>query len=156
MANTIAVEAYRKGFLAVLSTVIEQSQGYFLEPGSSLFDTLASVSAEEASRPIGGNGSTLAAQVNHVRFYIVTRNDEISSGEERPVDWAAAWQTGVVTDTEWRMLIEGLRAAYEQFISFARSFEDWDEWMIADAFALLGHCAYHLGEIRQGLGLLRA
>lgn len=156
MAKAIAVEAYRNGFLAVLETVLVYSRGYFLEPQASIFETLASVSADEASRPIGVDGTTLAAQVAHVRFYIATRNDELRGGEERPVHWAAAWRTGAVTDAEWRGLIEGLRAAYEQFLAFARTYEDWDEPMIADAFALLGHCAYHLGEIRQGVGLLRA
>lgn len=156
MAKPITVETYRKGFLAVLETVVAHSQGYFLEPKASLFETLASVTAEEASRPIGVGGATLAAQVNHVRFYIATRNDELSCGEERPVDWATAWQTRVVTEDEWRALVEGLRVAYEQFRTFARTVEGWDEPMIADAFALLGHCAYHLGEIRQSLGLLRA
>jgi hypothetical protein len=155
MVGTIAVERYRKGFLAVLETVVERSQGYFLEPESSLFEILASVSAEEASRPVGVHGSTLAAQVAHVHVYIAARNDQIRTGEERPVDWAAAWQTGSVTEGEWRALTEGLRAEYEQLLAFVRTFEDWDEWAIGDAFALIGHCAYHLGEIRQGLGLLR-
>ncbi len=155
MASMIAVETYRKGFLAVLETVVERSQGYFLEPEASLFETLASVSAEEASRPVGAPGTTLAAQVAHVRVYIAARNDQISTGEERPVDWAVAWQTGPVTADEWRALVAGLRAEYEQLHSFASTAEDWDEWAIGDAFALVGHCAYHLGEIRQGLGLLR-
>lgn len=91
MAGRIAVGTYRKGFLAVLETVVERSQGSFLEREAALFGTLASVSAEEASRRVGAHGTTLAAQVAHVRVYIAARNDQIRIGEERPIDRAVAW-----------------------------------------------------------------
>ena len=155
MAGTMSVEAYRKGYLAVLETTVERSQGYFLEPESSLFEILATVSAEEASRPVGSHGTTLAALVNHVRFYIDARNDDLRSGEQHPVDWPSSWQIGAVTEEEWRALVARLRAAYEEQRAFIQKFEDWDEWQVGDAFALVAHCAYHLGEIRLMLGLLR-
>lgn len=155
MAGMIPIEAYRKGYLAVLATTIEKSQGYFLEPEASLFEILATVSVEEASRPIGASGTTLAAEVNHLRFYIDARNDEIRGGEQDPVDWPSSWHVGVVTEDQWQVLLAGLRTAYEEQRTYIQNLEDWDAWSVGDAFALVGHCAYHLGEIRQGLGLLR-
>jgi hypothetical protein len=90
-----------------------------------------------------------------VAVYLAARNEQLRTRHDHPVDWAAAWQTGAVTEDEWSALVVALRAEYEQQLAYVRIIEEWDEAMIADAFALLGHCAYHLGEIRQGLGLLR-
>ncbi len=155
MDGVIAVEVYRKSFLIVLETIVERVHGYFLEPTTSLLETLAHVSAEEASLSVGAHGSTLAAQVNHLCVYIEVFNDEIRIGEQRPVDWQAAWQLGAVTEDEWQALLARLRAAYTRVRAFAQACEDWNEGLISDAFAMVGHCAYHLGEIRQGLGVLR-
>lgn len=155
MAGTIPLEAYREGLLTILEEVFETSHGYLLDPATSLFETLASVSAEEASRPVHANGATLAAQVNHLRFYIDVMTEGARTGEQRPADWASSWRVKAVTADEWRDLIERLRAAYGQVRAFAGSFEDWDTRFVGGAFALVGHCAYHLGEIRQGLGVLR-
>lgn len=155
MAGTIAVDAYRDGLLLVLEEVFETVHGYLLDPGTSLFETLATVSAEEASRPVHAGGASLAAQVNHLRFYIDVMMEGARTGEQRPADWASSWRVGAVTEAEWRTLIERLRLAYGQVRAFAASFEDWDARFIGGAFALVAHCAYHLGEIRQGLGVLR-
>jgi hypothetical protein len=43
-----------------------------LDDGTSLFETLETVSAQEASIPVGGKCASLAAQVAHVIFYIET------------------------------------------------------------------------------------
>ena len=155
MAGTIPVEAYRSGLLTILEEVFETSHGYLLDTETSLFETLASVSAAEASRPVHANGATLAAQVNHLRFYIDVMTEGARIGEQRPADWAASWRVGAVTEEEWHALVERLRVAYGQVRAFAGSFEGWDARFVGGAFALAGHCAYHLGEIRQGLGVLR-
>ena len=155
MAGGIAVADYRKGFLAVLDTIIEESRGYFLDPGAALFETLASVSAEDASRPVGGHGTTLAALTNHLRFYLDVLIDEIRTGEQRPVDWPSSWAIGAVTDAEWRDLLARLRTTHGQVRAYVQARDDWDEWAVADLFAVVGHCAYHLGEIRLALGILR-
>ena len=60
-----------------------------------------------------------------------------------------------MTDAEWQDLINRLRTSYGELQELARSFNQWDENTIGGAFAMVGHCAYHLGEIRQGLGVLR-
>ncbi len=156
MAGAISIQAYRHGLLVVLEEVFERVHGYLLDPGTSLFETLASISAEEASRPVGANGATLAAQVNHVRFYIDVLLNGARTGEQRPADWGASWRVGAVTEDEWRELIERLRVAYGQVRAFAQAFEDWDERFVGGAFALVGHCAYHLGQIRQSLCWLDA
>ena len=154
MSGTIAVGDFRGGLLTVLEELFEQVHGYLLDPGISLFETLATISAEEASRPISAQSANLAAQVNHVRFYL----NALLTGpppEGHSVDWSSSWRMGAVTDEEWQDLIARLRATYGQLRGFATTFDGWDARFVGGAFAMVGHCAYHLGEIRQGLGVLR-
>lgn len=70
MAGVIMTEAYRNSLLTALDELFERVHGFLLDPKTSLFETLATVSAEEASRPIAANCVPLAAQVNHLRFSI--------------------------------------------------------------------------------------
>ena len=156
MAGVIMTEAYRNSLLTVLDELFERVHGFLLDPNTSLFETLATISAEEASRPIAAGCAPLAAQVNHLRFYIDVMMEGGRTGEQRPADWAGSWRVGPVNEAEWRALIERLRASYNELRQFVGAFEGWDEQFITGAFALVGHCAYHLGEIRQGLGVVRS
>lgn len=155
MAGSISVETFRGGLLTIFEEIFERVHGYLLDPGTSLFETLADVSAIEASRPISKNCASLAAQVNHVRFYIDVINEGARTGTETKPDWDGSWLVGPVNDAEWQDLIDRLRVAYQETRDFMQTFDGWDESFVGGAFALLAHCAYHLGEIRQGLGVLR-
>ncbi|MEI2736167.1 MAG: hypothetical protein V9G24_16185 [Rhodoblastus sp.] len=44
--------------------------GFYRDRGTSLFETLATISAEEASIAVGGKCATVAAQVKHIAFYL--------------------------------------------------------------------------------------
>lgn len=68
MAEQIPVEIFRANVVTYLEEIFEKVHGYVLDPGTPLFETLSSMSAEEASKPISANCACLAAQVNHVRF----------------------------------------------------------------------------------------
>ena len=156
MSEQIPIEAFRSGLLTVLEEVFEQVHGYVLDPGTSLFETLAMVSAAEASRPVFPGAGNLAAQVNHTRVYLDAFVTGLATGGAERPDWPGSWRVGPVDEEAWADLIAGLQAAYEQIRAFAGSFEGWDARFIGGAFALVAHSAYHLGEIRQGLGVLRA
>jgi hypothetical protein len=154
VAEPISVQVFRGGILTVLEEVFERVHGYVLDEGTSLFETLATISAEEASRRVSPVGACLAAQVNHVRFYMDVLAEGVASGTTQKVDWAGSWAISSVTDHEWKTLIDRLRASYVETRGFIQSFENWDMQFVGGAFALVAHCAYHLGEIRQGLGVL--
>jgi hypothetical protein len=155
MANQISIEAFPAGLLIVLDETFENVHGIYLDRNTSLFETLATISAAEASRPVGDGCATLAAQVNHTRFYLDTIM-QLGRGEiSGKVDWASSWQVGAVSEPEWQELIEQLRGAYAETKSFAGTFEAWDEDFIGGAFGIVAHCAYHLGEIRQALCLIK-
>ncbi len=126
--------------------------GIFLDKGTSMFETLATITAEEASRPVGGGCATIAAQVHHTWFYLDLMN-RLGRGEDvpRPVDWDGSWQVGEVDDAEWQRMIDRLREASDEARTFITTFEGWNEHFIGGAFGMVAHCAYHLGEIRSGL-----
>ena len=59
----------------------------YLDGGTSLFETLATITAEEASRPVSAACASLAAQVEHVRFYLDVVDDYLLNQEPSKVDW---------------------------------------------------------------------
>jgi hypothetical protein len=149
---TISLADFRAGLLVNWDEAFTSTTGIFLDRGTSMFETLATISAEEASRPVGGGCSNIAAQVNHAWFYLDIMN-RLGRGEDvpRPIDWDGSWDVGAVDETEWERLVAQLRDAHDEVRIFITIFEGWDERMIGGAFGMLAHCAYHLGEIRAGL-----
>jgi hypothetical protein len=150
MATTVPVEAVKIALATLFEEIMEQVNGYVLDKGTSMFETLATITAEEASRPVSRQSATLAAQVNHLRFYM----ESILAMQEN-ADWASSWRVVAVTEAEWRDLIAGLRSVTEQVRGFIGTFDDWNETFLGGAIGIIVHCAYHLGEIRQGIGVIR-
>ena len=70
MPNTIPAEVFTNNLFELLDETFEKVGGRYLDGGTSLFETLAAISAEAASQPVSANCASLAAQVEHVRFYL--------------------------------------------------------------------------------------
>ncbi len=157
---TIDVADFRNAFLAVWHELfaLEDSNEptMLLDRGTSMFQTLEEISAEEASIPVSNQSATLAAQVNHTAFYIQALRDGIASNWEAKADWDGSWKVGAVDAAEWQALIDTLRAEYEWVTQLATQATEWNEDYIGGAFSLAAHAAYHLGEIRQGIGVIRS
>ena len=159
---TITIDAadFRNAFLAVWNEIFELEESdaptMILDRGTSLFQTLAGISAEEASIPVSNQSATLAAQVNHTAFYIQALRDGIASNWETKADWDGSWKVGAVDAAEWQALIAKLRSEYEWVSQLAAQNDNWNEDYIGGAFSLAAHAAYHLGEIRQGIGVIRS
>ena len=152
MTTHIAVERFTKELYALLDETFEQVHGHFLDRNTSLFETLATISAEEASRPVSARCASIAAQVNHVRFYIAVLERLMRGEEVGRIDWAESWRVQHVTGEEWEALKGQLKAAYQSALSCMERPDNWRrEDSIGEAMAILVHTAYHLGEIRQAL-----
>ncbi|MGH2532164.1 MAG: hypothetical protein ACRDJW_07620 [Thermomicrobiales bacterium] len=152
MTPPTILDRFTSDLYSLLDETFRNVHGQYLDKQTSLFETLATISAEEASRPVGGRCATLAAQVNHVRFYIDVMERYMRGEEVGEVDWDASWQIAAVDDVEWESLKRRLDAAYESVLATMHGFTTWDgEEQILDAMAILVHTAYHLGEIRQAL-----
>ena len=153
----IAVEKFTNELFEVLDETFEQVRGIYLDKGTSLFETLASISAEEASRPVSATCATIAAQVEHVRFYLDVLEQYLMKQNVGKVDWQEIWRTVQgVTPEEWEASKNRLKDSYQRVMARLKSFETWDgENEIGGALAILVHTAYHLGEIRQAMCVVK-
>ena len=153
MSTQIQTDHFTKALYALLDEAFDNVHGFFLDKGTSLFETLATISTEEASIPVGGKCATLAAQVKHVAFYLDVLERNVRSGTYERVDWGEIWRTTKeVTLSEWEALKIGLRESYDRIKALIRDSQEWpDETQIGGAIATVVHTAYHLGEIRQAL-----
>jgi hypothetical protein len=149
----IQAEHFTSALYALLDETFDNVHGFFLDKGTSMFETLATISAEEASIPVGGQCATLAAQVKHVAFYLDVLERSVRTGAYERVDWGEIWRTTKgVTPGEWEALKVGLRESYNRIQALIRDTPGWpNEQQIGGAIATIVHTAYHLGEIRQAL-----
>jgi hypothetical protein len=157
MNKVIDQERFTKALFDVLDETFETHHGIYLDEGTSLFDTLETIHASEASHPVGGKCASLAAQVAHVTFYLEVLERYMLTHKTGEVDWGEIWRTvREVTPDEWESLKRQLKQTYQRVFAMMRGLETWeDETSIDDALAIVVHTAYHLGEIRQALCTLK-
>jgi hypothetical protein len=137
-------------------TFESKHHGIYLDRGTSLFETLDTVSAEEASIPVGGKCASLAAQVAHVIFYIESWERYALQGDNSPRDWGYIWRTvEKVTAEEWEDYKSKLKEAYGRIDKLFRENTVWNDDTIGGSLSIVVHTAYHLGEIRQALCTLK-
>ncbi|NJN82566.1 MAG: DinB family protein [Caldilineaceae bacterium] len=154
---TIDQARFRETLSYLLDETFEQVRGIYLDKGTSLFETLATISAEEASIPVGGKCGTLAAQVEHVRFYLDVFEKYMLGEQVGELDWDEIWRSvqGVSAE-QWEESQVALRSTYERVRATMLSIDDWDgQYALGGAIGIIAHTAYHLGEIRQALCTLR-
>lgn len=142
----------------VLDEAFDDVKGIFLDKNTSLFETLADISAEEASIPVGGKCATLAAQVKHTAFYLDVVFNSARDPDYPRADWGHIWRTvSAVTPEEWEAIKSELRDSYNRILRLVDETPAWDDpYVIGGAIGVVAHTAYHLGEIRQALCTLRS
>ena len=146
----------KNNLLQFMTETFEKPMGIYLDPDTSLFQTLDTISAEEASIPVGNKCASLAAQVAHITFYIESFERFALQGDTSPRDWGLIWRTvEKVTPQEWEVYRSKLREAYMRMVDLFRENPVWNEDTIGGAFSIVVHSAYHLGEIRQALCTLK-
>jgi len=153
MSTQIQTEHFTKALYDMLDETFDNVHGYFLDKGTSMFETLATISAKEASAPVGGKCATLAAQVKHVAFYLDVLEKAVRTQQFEQQDWDKIWrETSAVTPEEWEALKSSLRESYDRIKALINDTTEWSsERQIGGAIAIIVHTAYHLGEIRQAL-----
>lgn len=151
MSNKIDQQLVTQTIFDVLDEAFVQHHGVFLDKNTSLFETLETITAEEASIPVGGKCATLAAQVAHVNFYLEVTEAYVLNKDIGEVDWGDIWRrVGKVSEQEWQGYQAQLKQTYQRVLSMLQKCENWnDERPIGGAIAMAVHTAYHLGEIRQ-------
>ena len=157
MAAQMQTAHFTQALTLLLDETFDDVHGLYLDPGTSLFATLATISAAEASVPVGGQCATLAAQVKHVAFYLDVLEEAIRRQRFERQDWEKIWrETRAVTPEEWEGLQASLRESYNRVLALVEETPAWpNERLIGAAIAIVAHTAYHLGEIRQALCTLQ-
>jgi hypothetical protein len=157
MSSEISSEHFTKALYMLLDETFDNVHGFYLDKGTSFFETLATISAEEASIPVGGKCATLAAQVKHVAFYLDVLEENVRTQKFEPVDWDKIWrEVTAVSPDEWQTIQSELRESYNRIKQLINDTPEWDnERVIGGAIAMIVHTAYHLGEVRQALCVLK-
>ncbi|MBA3633147.1 MAG: DinB family protein [Acidobacteria bacterium] len=149
--ETINQEFFTKNILSLLKETFEGSSpegSAYLDRGVGVLNTIEKISAEKASHSIGENGATIAAHLEHARFYLVILL-EFMNGRTEKVDWNESWLVKTVGETEWNALRENTNKAYQKVTETFQTIEDWDDDKVGGAMVIVVHTAYHLGAIRQ-------
>ena len=158
LSPQIPVKRFKKALLSCLDETFSNVHGIYLDKGTTLYETLDGVSAEEASQAVSPKSATIAAQVEHIRFYLDVLDDYMRTGVDKTNNWREIWETvSAVTPDEWEDVKRRLRGSHERVMTTINSFENWDgPFDIGGAISIVAHTAYHLGGIRQALGVIRA
>jgi hypothetical protein len=156
--DSIQAEHFTKALFVLLDETFDNVHGFYLDKNTSLFETLANITADEASIPVGGKCATLAAQVKHIAFYLDVVVKSVQDPNYPKVDWGEIWRTvNRVTPDEWKIIQDELRANYTSIMNLIKTAPAWQgEAEIGSAIAIIAHTAYHLGEIRQALCTIRS
>ena len=150
MSKQITNSQVTRELLSHLEETFVQVKGIYLDRGTSLLETLATLSAAEASKSFTKSGTTIAGHVAHVRFYLKVMIDYMAGQKNQTLDWKQSWLVKTVDEMQWKQLRDGLHRDYEQIRDSWSSSIDWaGEDQIGAAVAVLAHTAYHLGSIRQ-------
>ncbi len=125
-----------------------ESASAYLDQKAGLFDTLEHLSAAQASQPIAEGAISIAAHVEHIRFYLNVV-EQFMSGRTEKVNWEDSWCVQKVTPETWSALKQDLKAAYTSVTKTFESIGKWEDDEVGDSLTIVVHTAYHLGAIRQ-------
>ncbi len=129
------------------------------EAGSGLLGSIEALDASLASRALTvGEPLSIASHVDHLRFSLNLANRAARGENPYPsADWAKSWDVKVVDAVAWDGLRHQLQteiAGFREMLASGKAWED-DEYATG-VLGLIAHTAWHLGAIRQGLGLIKA
>lgn len=126
MTGQIQVEHFTSALFMLLDETLDNAHGYYLDGGTSLLETLATISAEEASVPVGGKCATLAAQVKHAAFYLDVLEHNVRTQQFERVDWGKIWrETSTINAEEWAAIKQQLRDSYDRLKRLINETTEW-------------------------------
>ena len=143
---------FKKWLLTLLPEIFGASDaeyGYILDNGrAGILGTLDSLDAAAASMAPKPGAETIASHSGHT-LYLMELFAAYSNGENPDTDWPGSWKNRTIDQAAWNEMRAKIRATYEDILDFVQKRDDWNEDVTAACLILLGHCAYHLGEIKQ-------
>ena len=123
MSAQIPVKRFKRALLDCLDETFSGVRGIYLDKGTTLYETLDGVSAEEASQAASSKSASIAAQVEHIRFYLDVIDDYMRTGIDKTNNWREIWETvHQVTPDEWEEMKRRLRASHERVMATPQLF----------------------------------
>ena len=156
MAPQSAVSQLQKESLLFLEETFETHHGIYIDKGTTLFDTLAGVTAPKASLRASDKTASIAAHVRHVVFYTQVLQRSTRGEEVGKVDWREIWETDrPVTPDEWTAIVQALKTEWANIRRLHAEPATWErEDAHGEFMAIAIHTAYHLGAIRQAIAVI--
>ena len=148
--NTASVASSLTTLLGELVDGTPPTGGYMLNRGDAgLLRALDRLSADDASQVIGG-GSSIAAHVDHVTYYISLMN-RWAAGEKpwRTADWGASWRRSSVTEEGWKALRASFADEVHKWMAVLKEPREVETVELTGMIASIVHLAYHVGAMRQ-------
>jgi hypothetical protein len=160
----IGKEAFVKAILTLFDEGFEGPKGagtWYIDndPGAGLLATVGALDASAASRPLSpGDPLSTASHVDHVRFSLNLANRAARGENPYPsANWHDSWKLRTVDEAAWKAIQDALKKEVADLRAVLASGKAIEEEEYATGFlGLLCHTAWHLGAIRQGLGLVKA
>jgi len=150
-SSTALIQRTLATLLSELANGSAPEASWVLNPEDrGLLQSLDTLSAAAASATAAGGDSSIAAHVDHLQYGLHLMN-RWSKGESSftDADYAASWRRRTVSEEEWRVLRDGLRAEIDQWNAVLSRPRDLTEPDVTGMVASVVHLAYHLGAIRQ-------
>ena len=148
----------QKEVLKFLEETFDKHHGIYIDKGTSLLETLANVTAEEASQRATAGLASVAAHLRHLVFYMEVLQRSLRGEEVGKLNWREIWENDrPVTPEAWAAQITTLRAEYAKVLAMRSDPATWErENAHGEFMAIAIHTAYHLGAIRQALAVIRS
>lgn len=123
---------------------------HFVEGNEAILPILSGLNAEQASRKLRPDVSSIAAHARHTAYYIEMLNRTVA-GDGGAADWEGSWSVQQVNPSQWLSIQADLKLQYEALLNFldTSTAEPKDHEQFCVIMAQLAHAAFHLGTIRQ-------
>ena len=158
MTQQTATSQHQKEALQFLEETFQTHHGIYIDKGTTLFDTLSDVTAEEASQRASDRTASVAAHVRHVTFYLEVMQPLLRGEKVGKVNWREIWENDrPVTRDEWARIVDRLHEEYAKVCALHADPATWNrEDALGEFTAISIHTAYHLGAVRQALAVIRS
>ena len=152
-SSSVVTQSIAELFTEAYEGARDPSSTWFTDnlPDSGVLGTLESISAAQASEPVGNpdlQGSTIAAHTEHLRWSLALSN-ALARGEQSEAPWEESWSVRTVNSDEWDRLRLALRSEYRALLQSIQTQSNLPAELVTPGIAIVAHAAYHLGAIRR-------
>jgi hypothetical protein len=119
----------------------------YLDHSSGIRNTLAGITAEQASRRLEGHPS-IAAHARHMNFHLRATVGWIQ-GDSRSLDWPGSFEPQTVTAEEWAKIQRDFEDSRMELLRVLAGLSPEKFVEVGAGIGVIAHLAYHLGAIRQ-------